>query len=257
MKPERLESLLWECVDGTISGEALADLEGHIDQHPEARELQREIEKLAKQLDGLGRAVPPKNLRARIAVALPDAPPSIRETPLAAAPVLSLPKRRPMIWLPMAASLLVGVTVGYLLQPGAGVAVDRSSVVGTMTAASPEPAAGDLVIDLGGQAGMVAVSRRGGETAIRVELATETDLEIDLEVADGVLLLSRIDPADDAGFEVTTAAGKTVLRTRGPAARRFEITATDEAVPVRFVIRSNGAVVAEGWLDDDPDRDRG
>jgi len=258
MKSERLESLVWDSLDGRISAEEQADLEQHIERHPEARELQREIEKLAEQLNSLGRAAPPENLRPRIAAALQEVPAPTLETLRGSSSIIPLASRqRSAAWLPLAASLLVGVAVGYLLQPSAGVSVDRSSVVGAMTTTSTEPASREMEIDLGERAGTMAVGRIGGSTTIRIDLATPTDLEIVLEVTDGFLLPTGIDTLDSAGFEVVAEDSKTVVRTHGPAAHELEFTVTEDAAPVHLIVRSNGSVVADDWLTDDATGNRG
>lgn len=249
MKAEHLESLVWGSIDGTVTAEERADLEKHIERHPEARELQREIEKLAEQLDGLGRIAPPESLRPRIAAALREAPAPPRKTQPVSSfvpPVAS--RRRSIAWLPLAASLLVGVAVGYLLQPGAGLSVDRSRAAGAMTSTSPGFATRTVEIDLGDRAGTMVVSPSTGGAAISIELVAATDLEIVLEVADGMLLPTGIDTVDSAGFEVTAGVGRTVIRTRGPAIHELKFTTTETTEPVHFVIRSNGAVVADDWL---------
>jgi len=249
MNAERLESLVWESLDGTITAEERADLEEHIERHPEARELQREIEKLAEQLDGLGRAAPPESLRPRIAAALQAVPAPTRETqPVSSFVPAVASKQRSIAWLPLAASLLVGVAVGYLLQPGAGLSVDRSRAAGAMTSTSPEFAARKVEIDLGDRAGTIVVGPHAGGAAISIELATATELEIVLEAAGGMLLPTGIDTIDSAGFEVSAIAGRIVIRTHGPAAHELEFAATGITEPVHLVIRSNGAVVADDWL---------
>lgn len=258
MKPERFESLVWDSIDGTMTTEERADLEEHIERHPEARELQREIEKLAEQLNGMGRAAPPETLRPRIAAALQEVPAPTLETSPGSSSVIPLASRRRSVsWLPLAASLLVGVAVGYLLQPGAGVSVDRSRAAGAMTSTSPGPASRTMEIDLGGRAGTMAVGRHGSSTAIRIDLATASDLEIVLEVADGILLPTGIDTIDSAGFEVTAEASRTVIRTHGPALHELEFTAAGDTAPVHLIVYLNGSVVADDWLDPDQGGNQG
>jgi hypothetical protein len=249
MKTERLEALVWESLDGTITAEARVDLEQHIERHPGARELQLEIEKLAEQLDGLGRAAPPETLRPRITAALQEAPAPTGETQPVSSfvpPVTS--RQRSVAWLPLAACLLVGIAVGYLLRPGAGVSVDQSRAAGAMISTAPEAANHALEIDLGERAGTMLVGPLAGGAAISVELVSATDLEIVLEVADGMLLLTGIDTVVSAGFEVTAVAGRTVIRTHGPAVHELKFTTTEITEPVHLVVRSNGAVVADNWL---------
>jgi hypothetical protein len=258
MKPEHFESLVWESIDGGLSAAERADLEDHIEGHPEARALQKEIEKLAEQLDGLGRAAPPESLRPRITAALQDVPTPTRTTHTSSTSVVPLAsRRRSVAWLPLAASLLVGVAVGYLLQPGTGGSVDRSSVVGSMTATSADTASREMEITLGERAGTLAVGRNDGDTSIRIDLATTTDLEIVLEVADGFLLPTGIDTTASAGFEVEAEGSRTVIRTRGPAVHELVITATAAVSPVHLIVRSGGAVVADDWLAGDENGNRG
>lgn len=249
MKTERLESLMWEFLDGTITADERADLEAHVERHPEAREFQREIEKLAEQLDGLGRAAPPENLRPRIAAALQEVPAPTREPqPVSSFAPPMAPQRRSVAWLPLAASLLVGVAVGYLLQPGAGLSVDRSRAAGAMTSTAPGFATHTLEIDLGERAGTMVVRPLADGAAISIELVSATDLEIVLEVADGMLLPTGIDTVDSAGFGITAGVGRTVIRTRGPAIHELKFTTTETTESVHLVVRSNGAVVADDWL---------
>jgi len=171
-----------------------------------------------------------------------------REAQQASSAIHHVAKWRPTHWLPLAASLLVGVAVGYILQPANGVSVDASRAAGTMGATSLEHAAQRLDVDLEDPTGTIAIRRRGRLAAITVELAAGTDLEIEMEVADGYLLLTGIDRDDATGFDVSAASGKTVFRTRGPASRTLEFTATIPSSPVRLIVRADGLVVADDWL---------
>jgi hypothetical protein len=257
MKFERLERLLWEFRDGAITAEERSELLGYLEQHPDARELQREIEDLSERLEGLDRASPPQDLRARIADALEGVPTPTRTAQPAPSALPRVAKWRPTHWLPLAASLLVGVTVGYLLQPGSGMSVDASRAAGTMSAAAIEPATRKMKVDLGGPAGSVTIRRNGAVAALDIDLGSDTDLEVEMEVAQGFLLVTGIGSSATNGLEVTATNGKTIFRTRGPAAHSIEITATIEAVPVRLIVRANGLVRADDWFAGDADGDLG
>lgn len=249
MKPEHLETLLWEFRDGTITEKNQAELGEYVGNHPEARELEREIELLAERLGELGRVVPPRNLRARIAGALEDLPIPAHETRTSSsATIPRITKNRPIHWLPMAASLLVGVAVGFILQPGAGSSIDVSNAAGAMSTTAVKSSVEKWGVALGEQSGSVSISRDGGSATIDIELVAETDLEIDLETADGLVLLTGVDPTVTAGIEATTAPGRTVVRARGPATHRLEFLSTIDEAPVHLVIRADGTVVAEKWL---------
>ena len=70
MNTDRLEQLLWERLDGTISSNDLIELEAVLAEHPEPRELESEIKRLAGELDELDTIPPPTELRNRIDLAL-------------------------------------------------------------------------------------------------------------------------------------------------------------------------------------------
>lgn len=249
MKPERLETLLWESRDGTITEKNKKELEEHVGNNPEARELQREIELLAERLGELGRVAPPRNLRPQIAEALEELEAPARGTHASSPKIISKTARsRPAFLLPMAASLLVGVAVGFLLQPGAGSSIDVSNAAGAMSTTSAKDSVETWGVALGGRSGSVTVRRAGGSATIEIELTTETDLEIDLEIAGGMVLLTGVDPVAATGIEATSAPGRTVVRARGPATHRLEFISTVEKAPVHLVIRTDGTVVADELL---------
>jgi hypothetical protein len=249
MNPERLESLLWERIDGAIAPDDLAVLQTHIDGHPEAESLQREVEGLAAQLDGLPRVAPPAGLRARIAAALPGdeaLPRGPREHSAAPLPISA--SRWSVNWLPMAASLVIGVTVGYLLQPGAGVSVEDSRAAGTMIATATDRPEVSTHIDLGGRAGSLAITRTGTEAAISIDLASALELEVDLEAEGGGLLVTTVGTAASGDYEMEAAAGHARFRTRGPCAHTLEMTTASVDTPVHLVVSTNGDVIADQWL---------
>ena len=95
MNTDRLEALLWARIDGTIEPEELAELEAHLAEHPEPREIERQITTIAEELDTLEKVQPPQELRERIDGALANATsPTAHPTPTShthSAPVLEGP----------------------------------------------------------------------------------------------------------------------------------------------------------------------
>ena len=75
MKPDRLEALLWERIDGVISEEDHAELERTLAESGDARELEREIAALAERLSQTAEVPPPSDLRQKIDAALDAARP--------------------------------------------------------------------------------------------------------------------------------------------------------------------------------------
>lgn len=249
MKTERLETLLWEHIDGTIAAGDLAELEAHIAEHPEAESLQRQIEGLAGQLDGLRPVKPPAELKARITMALHDVAASPRQTPGIRSTLRRAPARlRPVSWLPIAAGLLVGVTVGYLLHPGDGLSVDGSRAAGTMTVPAADRPSSTATIDLGSAAGSLEITRTGTEAEISVELVADLDLGVDLEAADRDLLVTSIGTSGSNDFEIAATGGHALFRTRGPSTHTLQMAMSSMATPLHLVVSLNGAVVADQWI---------
>jgi len=249
MKTERLEALLWERIDGTIAAGDLAELEAHIAEHPEAGSLQRQIEGLAGQLDRLRPVKPPAELKGRITTALHDVPASQRPTRGIRSTLRPAPARlRPVAWLPIAAGLLVGVTVGYLLHPGEGLSVDGSRAAGTMSVPAGDRPSSTATIDLGGTAGSLEIARTGAEAEISVDLVGDHDLGVDLEAADGDLLVTSVGTAESGQFEIAATGEHARFRTRGPSTHTLRMAMSSMATPLHLVVSLNGAVVADQWI---------
>ncbi len=138
MNNDRLEALLWARIDGTIEPEELAELEAHLAEHPEPREIERQITTIAEELDRLEKVQPPPELRARIDGALANATaPTAHPAPT---PHTQSAPAWQVRWLPLAASLLIGVTVGYLMHPELSGSIDQSRATGPMAASGSTPA---------------------------------------------------------------------------------------------------------------------
>lgn len=246
MSIDRIEALLWARIDGTIEPEELAELEAHLAEGPEPREIERQITTIADGLDALDKMQPPPELRERIDGALANAnPPTAHrsETPRArSAPAW------PARWLPLAASLLIGVTVGYLLHPGAGGSIDRGRVTGTMIAPPAEPGATQVEIHLDAGAGSLVASRDGAEVMIHVILETEIDLEITLAGAGGPVRFGFLKATNAAVNEVTTEQGWVVVQTRGPGTVTFSVSPSAADDLVRLRVSADGIPAEERWI---------
>jgi len=79
MRSERLEALLWERIDGEITDADRAELEAHLAEHREARELEEELVFMARRLDEIAEVEPPQELRPLIDDALAAANPPRHE----------------------------------------------------------------------------------------------------------------------------------------------------------------------------------
>ncbi len=249
MNTERLEALLWARVDGTIDPEELAELEAHLAEHPEPREIERQIATIAEELDSLEKVQPPSELRGRIHSALENATPprAHADHPGGTANVRPAPTW-PSKWLPLAASLLIGVSIGYLLHPGTGGSIDQSVVTGTMVTPPDHPQAGWVEIKLDAGAGSVVASRDRADVVVDVVLTAAIDLGVTLEGAEGPVRFESLASTNASDTNVATHHGWVVIRTAGPGNLTFSAIASEIDDPIRIQVSSGGFAVEERWI---------
>jgi hypothetical protein len=249
MNNDRLEGLLWARVDGTIEPEELAELEAHLAEHPEPREIERQITTIAEELGRLEKVQPPPELRGRIDSALATAtPPAARTDHPATTPHTRPSPAWPARLLPLAASLLIGVTAGYLLHPGTGGSIDRSQATGAMLTPSAPSSVGPVEIHLDAGAGSVSASRAGAQVVINVTLTTAIDLGVSLAGAGGPVLLESLSSTEGAATEVTTEQGWIVVRTSGPGTVTLSVSAIDANDILRLQVSVDGGPAEERWI---------
>ena len=249
MNNDRLEALLWARIDGTIEPEELAELEAHLAEHPEPREIERQITTIAEELDGLEKVQPPRDLRRRIDGALATATsPAARTDHPATMPHTRPAPAWPARWLPLAASLVIGVSIGYLLHPGTSGSIDRSEVTGTMITPADQPVAARVEIDLDDGAGHVVASRDKADVVIDMTLTTEIHASVSLAGEGGPVRLESLFSTNASATEVTTDHGWVVVRTTGPGAVTFSVIASNADDPLRLQVSSGGFVTDERWI---------
>lgn len=246
MNRERLEALLWERIDATISGRDLSELEMALAAGSESRRLERQVADLAGRLTDVRPVAPPANLRARIDEALAGATAAAGAARSlgSAAPRRSWSDRAPR-WLPLAACLLVGIAVGVMLSMVGDLTVPDSQVAGTMGAAAGGT---PVTLDLGSGRGIAVISRNPLET--RVDLHLEGDEEILLSVrqAGASLAVSRLDGVDHSSA-LAVDGGIVSLRTRGPGLRRLGISGASPAGPLRLEVTAGGTVILDHLIE--------
>jgi hypothetical protein len=179
MIDERLDVLINEELDGTLTAEGDAELRERLERDPEARLLRERLRHLARTLEQMPAAEPPPGLRAQIAVAvrLREARAAGRTSPFrsVAPDGRRLPRLR-LSWSPgLAYSFAAGLAVGCAL-----IALLRSD--GPESSAMVESA--DAVIDqfpvaLAGVEGMVVLRREAGRLTAEVALRGETETTVE------------------------------------------------------------------------------
>jgi hypothetical protein len=242
MNPERLDELLWELIDGEINPEDHTILREYLVGRPEAEERRREFVALATKLGSQERVEPPAELRERINAAL-DAVPA----PVVAAPpaVVKMPPPRAATW-PMrasylAAGLLLGVGLTFLVVGGAGQDLDQSKLYGTVQLPLEEAVSVELEAD----AGTLVFDRSGTRRTLDLDLRWDGVVEVKLDSQSGVIKLETVDHVGSTALAASTEGPRLLLTMQGPAALRLvvdvgvpdasllvTITAEDEALGI-------------------------
>lgn len=246
MNTDRLEALLWARADGTIDPQELAELEAHLAAQPEPPDVERQVTVLAEELAKLEKVPPPSELRGRIDGALEGATPPIahQAASLLARPTPSWQARL----LPFAASLLIGVAIGYLLHPGVNSSIDQSVVSGTMVTPPDNPQTGRVEIQLDAGAGSIVASRDRGDVVVDVVLTAAIDLGVTLEGAGGPVHLESLSSTNASDTNIATHHGWVVIRTVGPGELTVSAIASDIDDPIRIQVSSGGFAVEEHWI---------
>lgn len=249
MRLERLETLLWERIDGVINAENEMELEAFLAEDDEAQELERELTALAKRLASVREAVPPPVLRKRINEALAAA-----QGPMAGKRTLTsaVGRRSPTRWAPqvlaMAASLLIGVGVGYLLHVGGDRPLDESRATGAIyvSSAGVAPVAWEMVLGRG--AGTLEVRRTGAIVSVELRFTGEHRAELRFDAEDGDLRVIGVSREPGGPDEIIADAGRVIVQTAGSGSMGLELVCIDHAAPVLVVVSVDGEDVAERWI---------
>lgn len=248
MNHNRLEALLWARIDGTIEPGELAELEAHLREHSDSRHFERQIVTIAEGLDELEHEQPPADLRNNIAEALANAkPPTLHHEHTGAIPPTYPTTTWHLKWLPVAASLLIGVAIGYMLHPNAGRTIDHSIVAGTMASPANDPDS-RVEVQLDGDAGRVIARRDMAAIVIDIELTNETDVAITLEGTGGPVRLEGLSSTNASTTEVSTQHGWVVVRALGPCTVKYSALASTTNDPVRLRVASGGQTAEEHWI---------
>ena len=246
MNTDRIEALLWARIDGTIEPEELAELEAYLAEHPEPREIERQITSIAEELDTLEKVQPPQELRERIDGALANATsPTAHPTPTSH---IHSARAWQVRWLPLAASLLIGVTVGYLMHPGTSGSIDQSRATGTMITPPAHPGAAPVEIHLDAGAGSIFASRAGTDIVIDVKLNAEIDLGVTVAGDGGSVRFVGLNSTITSATEVSTEHGWVVVQTHGPGTATLLVRAADADDMLRLQVSIDGIPVEEGWI---------
>jgi hypothetical protein len=243
MNPDRLEALLWARIDGTIEPGDLAELEAHLAEHPEPTELERQVATIAGKLAEMERVQPPPTLRRRIDGALASAAAPGPLVQVSAPGPTRTQGRWQGGWLPMAASLLVGTIVGYLLHPGTGAELDTSKVGATMAAPPAVETSADLRIDLE-DLGSLTLGRSEDSVTADFSIISDTGLWFELESESGDLEIGWAAHIGGAPNRLRTDGRRLEFQADGPGRHTLTIRTIDCGGPILISVGSGSEVLA-------------
>ena len=245
MNPDRLEALIWARIDGVIGPMDLAELEAHLAEHPEQSELERQIASIARGLAEMDRVESPAALRVRIKGALASAVAPGPDVQVAAPqPVLSR-RQWPNRWLPMAASLLIGTVVGYLLHPGADAGLDVSKVGGTMATPPALEARSDIQINLDRDQGSLTIGRSDALVTADFSIISSSGLWLVMKSDSGELELDDASHIGNAVSRLQCDGSRFDFQSDGPGRYTLTIRATDRNAAILISVGSGSEVLSE------------
>jgi hypothetical protein len=253
MNTDRLERLLWERLDGTISGNDLIELGAVLAEHPEPRELEREIAQLAEELDELDTIPPPAELRNRIDRALADAT-APEDSHRKADHSVAHPTWQRQ-WLPLAASVMIGVAIGYLIHPGFGANVEGSRAAGVMFSTSVPENGSVFEVDLGDGVGTVSANGIGSTVVVDAILTGSHETLVSIEAANGALSLVESSQFQHQSSKVWVADEIFSFSADGPGTHHFVVVAS-ETTEVEIFVMAEGKMITSRTisLENEPER---
>ncbi len=246
MNEERLEQLVWEEIDGTITPEDRALLQASLRDQPWARDLERGVVSLSRILDEVEEVEPPRLLRQGIHEAIASSQQeSGRVIPLSARERQQIHFQPGLRYGYLAAGLILGV-LGYHLVSRTvelGEPLDPSQLQGAMAVLAPQSGRG-LVIGLAPLSGSLALSRDGDLVLADLQLDHGVEVELIFERQEGKVTLRRLEQSGSAARGIEIGAGRLSLVVSGGERLRavLEIDA-DMGAPLDIRVVAGGEVV--------------
>ena len=245
MNSERLDQLLWELIDGEISDQDHLILREYLVGRPEAEERRREFVALATKLGSQERVEPPAELRERINAALDAMPAPVSEAPPV---VVRMPPPTAPTW-PMrasylAAGLLLGVGLTFLIVTGSGQDLDQSKLYGTVQL----PLEDAVTVDLEADAGTLVFDRSGTRQTLDLDLRRHGAVVMELESQSGVIQLEALEQGGSTGLEASTKGSRLRLTMHGPASLRLTADVGDKNASLLITITAEDPVLGSVHL---------
>ena len=146
-------------------------------------------------------------------------------------------------WLPLAASIMIGVAIGYLIHPGGGTAVDSSGAAGSMVPAIITAETPSFEIDLGDGVGTFTASGTGSTLVIDAILTGTHEIQVGVEAADGSLEILETEQIHSQPSTVRAADRVFAFSANGPGTHHFAVEASEKTA-VSISVWAVGIVIA-------------
>jgi len=243
MIDQRIEELMWQRIDGTISPEDSADLDAHIGAHLEARSYFDELTSMSSLLDHADDVEPPADLRQRIEGAI-----EWDRYPQQAAGFDWRTFFAPWWDLRIATAAVAGILIGVIAYStminrfDTGLDLANEDVSGSMALSKASTA----VLDSPGVDGIVTFRRNDLKAISDVKIDSDREVEIILEY-DGQSTLFRAQSDSGSPLGSIVVEGNTVRVTHYGPGRYIAVfrPAASADAPLMVRILADGDVLLE------------
>lgn len=251
MDKEQLEQWLWQRHDGTLPEADRAELEKLLAQSSEARDLANEIASLARQLDGIPTADPPRVLRERILDSIGDAP-APGPHPARSDRSLHRSFRTSVLrYAALAAALVVAVVGVRLVVVHAPSVLRRTNYAGTMQ--NPPAAVWTRASSLADGAGRVLVERRAKSVLVQLSLERAGGGRFEISTSAPGSRLFLVDLRGRVGQpQVTASSVRFALRGPGRSLLRASLVPPESRLELQVWLQ--GKLVLQQRIDPIPVR---
>ena len=243
MIDKRIEELMWLEIDEAISADEHRRLWSHLDANPEDRAHFDQLNELCALFGGAIEIDPPTELRTRIRRSLQMASPGWIDTTNRSSlwsRIRAFVAPRPT-WR-LAGAALAGVFIGVIgyhvvsYKSDVSQTLDMSQISGTMGLRSVHDTGPVMNIDLPAANGMLAVERDGSYVRTRLDVKSETEIDVVIDYEGPAVQYGGENPAERSSNQITVEDHGIRVRNRGEGTYFFLFQLPDDPTSP-FVVR--------------------
>jgi hypothetical protein len=243
MIDKRIEQLMWLEIDDAISADDHRWLWSHLDANPEDRAHFDQLCELSTLFSGAVEMDPPAELRTRIRRALQAASPEWMDTtPRPSLWTRIVASATPRPTLRLAGAVVAGVFIGIIgyhvvsYRSAARQPLDKNQFSATMGLRSVHDTDPVMEIDLPTANGTFAVGRDESSVRTRLEVTSETEIDVVIDYKGSALEFGGGNLADRSSNQVTVEDHGIRIRNRGEGTYFFVFQLSDDPTSP-FVVR--------------------